>query len=149
LAATLAKQLGLPLTIIGPILDPRYAAQLARAGSRLVGGITRSRTLELMRASAGLLWLPTEREPGGRVIEEALRLGVPVWGRPYGVVADIVTRRESHSVLRHEGEPVIHVCDLPSFLPKSASAVAREYWSIFYEISRSVRAVAGKRARSR
>jgi glycosyltransferase involved in cell wall biosynthesis len=136
LAAALSKKLGFPLTVIGPILDERYARRLKKAGCRLVGAITRTRTLGFIQASRGLIWLPTEEEPNGRVIEEAIRLGVEVFGRPYGLIGDIVARGESHSVLRHEGESVIVVQKPPRFLQKSPARVADAYWSIFQEITR-------------
>jgi glycosyltransferase involved in cell wall biosynthesis len=90
LAARIARRLGWRLRVAGSVLDPAYARELAEMpGVELVGELPRSAALELMAGAEALLWCPAVREPGGRVVLEALRLGTPVVGRRIGYLADI------------------------------------------------------------
>jgi len=94
LAIAAARQVGLPLKIAGPMLDPVYfREQIAPhlgAGASHVGHLAHGRLAELVGGARAFLCTPLWDEPYGLVVAEALACGVPVAAFARGAIPEIL-----------------------------------------------------------
>lgn len=93
LAIETARRLGLPLTIVGRVGDPVYAARevfpLIGDGIRYLGELSQPALAALVGRSAVALVTPVWQEPFGLVVPEALLCGTPVAAFDVGGIAEI------------------------------------------------------------
>lgn len=93
-AIRLARQVGMPLVLAGPVTDNYYTAQVAPLvdgrAVRYVGPVEPKRRNELLSGAAGLLYPVPDPEPFGLVLVEAMACGTPVAALAKGAVPEIV-----------------------------------------------------------
>ena len=97
LAILAAREAGLPLDLVGPVLDPRYFATCVKpllgGAVRYLGHLTHDQlATQLGRASACLV-TPRWEEPYCLAAAEALACGTPVAGFARGALPDLLDER--------------------------------------------------------
>ena len=139
-AAALARSAGLPLLVVGEVVQREYAdALVGQGGVEVAGPVDREEVGRLLRAARLLLWFPTSREPSGRVVIESLRAGTGVVGRPSGVLHDFVRSGHAHpykgadDALDRLGwrAGAVRAERLPEWWPQSAREVAAQHAGVY------------------
>lgn len=131
IAAEIAAEIGIPLLVIGEIIDSEYARQLeSKFRVHCKGAMQRRQALGVIEAADLLLWTPTIPEPGGRVIIEALRLGTKVIGPMTGYMADLKPKAYNYD------DRFFIIERLPEFWPKCRTSVAASYLRVYSHINR-------------
>jgi len=106
-AIAIAREAGLPLTLVGQPYDERHAEEVAdlaaAAGTTLLPPVPRERLWDLMAAAAAVLCPIHWDEPFGLVAAEAQAAGTPVIGYRRGALPEVV-RDGVTGALAPEGE---------------------------------------------
>jgi glycosyltransferase involved in cell wall biosynthesis len=141
LAARVARDRGWRLRVAGAPVDPRYAEELAALpGVELMGELAHPDALALTAAADALVWCPAVREPGGRAVLEALRLGTPVVGRRIGYLADIEELSGAPAAPEHQGLPfaegIARADGIPREWTSTPGQVAREHFDLYRRLAR-------------
>ncbi|HEX2190190.1 MAG TPA: glycosyltransferase [Longimicrobiaceae bacterium] len=141
LSAEIARREGLALKVVGPVLDPEYARRLQERGDvELLGERPREEVLGALASAQALVWCPTAREPGGRVVIESLRLGTPVLARAIGYACDLGGRRGAPAHCSTKGldwpfpEPLVRITALGSDWPSSRTEVADAHRRLYGDL---------------
>jgi glycosyltransferase involved in cell wall biosynthesis len=87
-AAAAARELGMPLVVVGPERDERLAAELRRQGAELRGFVPKDELVDLYRGAACLLF-PSRYEGFGLPVLEAMASGTPVVAAPDEAVREV------------------------------------------------------------
>jgi glycosyltransferase involved in cell wall biosynthesis len=88
-ALAAAREVGLPLVVVGPTRDPSVAAELRRGGARLEGYVPIERLAELYRGAACLVQA-SRYEGFGIPVLEAMASGTPVVTVPDPALLEVV-----------------------------------------------------------
>ncbi|WP_030194668.1 glycosyltransferase family 4 protein [Streptomyces sp. NRRL S-87] len=95
LAIAAAAELGLPLTLAGPVADAGYfrdrVAPRLGGAVRYAGHLARTELAALVGSARATLVTPCWDEPYGLVVAESLACGTPVVGFDRGALAEILT----------------------------------------------------------
>lgn len=146
-AALVAGWLGQHIAIVGRVTEPEFAKRLTNTNAvTLLGERSRNEVLREVARSSALIWTPRIAEPGGRVVVEALRLGVPVYAFPFGIAEDIVTLQHlDPEDFQYEGVPLYHIRSLP-IIWKDASETLSNSYSALYSRLLNERATISRKA---
>ena len=88
-ALAAAREVGLPLVVVGPTRDPELADELRRGGARLEGYVPIERLAELYRGAACLIQA-SRYEGFGLPVLEAMASGTPVVTVPDAALVEVV-----------------------------------------------------------
>ena len=95
LAVDAARQAGMPITLVGPVVDATYFAGAIRPrlgpDVEYGGHLAVPELAALVGASAGALVTPVWDEPYGLVVAEALACGTPVVAFDRGGIPEVLT----------------------------------------------------------
>jgi hypothetical protein len=124
--------MGLPLLVIGALIDEKYADSLATIdGVKLFGQASQLQTRRLLADASHLIWTPEVPEPSGRVVWEALAVGTPVIGSRFGALWDLDQMGACEDVESH----FVSCRAIPRELPSGYNAVATEYVELYRALS--------------
>jgi glycosyltransferase involved in cell wall biosynthesis len=83
-----AREVGLPLVVVGPEKEPQLAARLRSGGADLRGYVAKNDLAELYRGAAALV-LPSRFEGFGLPVLEAMACGTPVVAAPVPALREV------------------------------------------------------------
>jgi glycosyltransferase involved in cell wall biosynthesis len=83
-----AREVGLPLVVVGPEKEPQLAARLRSGGADLRGYVAKNDLAELYRGAAALV-LPSRFEGFGLPVLEAMACGTPVVAAPEPALREV------------------------------------------------------------
>jgi glycosyltransferase involved in cell wall biosynthesis len=83
-----AREVGLPLVVVGPEKEPQLAARLRSGGADLRGYVAKDDLAELYRGAAALV-LPSRFEGFGLPVLEAMACGTPVVAAPEPALREV------------------------------------------------------------
>jgi glycosyltransferase involved in cell wall biosynthesis len=125
LAIRAARLAGLPLTLAGPAMDPRYFADevepLLGDGVRYAGHLDQSQLVRLVGDSRVTLVSPSWDEPYGLVAAESLACGTPVAAFARGAIAEILDATCGRLAAPDDVTQLADAARAASLLPRDAA----------------------------
>jgi glycosyltransferase involved in cell wall biosynthesis len=134
IAARVAAAMGKQLHVIGKLKDEPFAKSLADNHIVIRGEMEPASLMREITNSEALIWTPRTPEPGGRVVVEALKCGVPVYAVRAGIAADIIDAGNTSRItpcLRVSGIDLFRLDELPKFMNFDRNFVAESHIALY------------------